>query len=58
MIHHSLDQTDGENYQTAVTKAEENIRASLLEADRLAKAILGDGETCWEQKRCLETNDD
>ena len=58
VIHHSLDQTDGENYQTAVIKAEENIKSALIEANRLATSILGNSDTCWEQKRCMDTNED
>lgn len=58
IIHHSLDQVDGENYRDAVVKAEGNIRAAILEADRMTASILADGETCLEQKRCLESNEE
>jgi hypothetical protein len=57
IIHSSLNEVDGENYQNAVIKAEENINAALLEADRLAASDIGNGDTCSEQKRCL-INDD
>jgi hypothetical protein len=58
LIHSSLDQIDGENYQNGVIKAEENIRAALLEADRLVAGILGTQDTCSEQKRCLINDDE
>jgi len=57
LIHSSLDQISGEDYQNAVIKAETNIQAAILEANRQIAAIIGQEATCVEQKLCL-TNDD
>lgn len=57
MIHSSLDQIDGEDYQNAVIKAQENINTVLAQADRTAAATIGQQEVCVEQKICL-TNDE
>ncbi len=58
IIHASLDQTDGENYQNAVIKAEENIRAAIAEADRSAAAVIGQEDRCSQQKRCLANDNE
>ncbi|CAF1156228.1 unnamed protein product [Rotaria sordida] len=57
LIHISLDQVDGDNYQNVINEAEENINKGLLQAGRTVAAILDKENICSEEKPCFSNVD-
>ncbi|CAF3921312.1 unnamed protein product [Rotaria sp. Silwood2] len=57
LIHISLDRINDEKYQDIAAKAEENIRAALLVANRLVASLIKNEGTCSQQRRCLSIDD-
>jgi len=58
LIHSSLAQINGQDYQNAVIKAQTNIQAAILEANRQTAAIIGQETTCIELKVCLANDEE
>jgi hypothetical protein len=56
-VDRSLDQTAGENYQTAVLNIGDQLKAALAVADRQVAAVIGKNDTCSTQRRCFANED-